>query len=83
MRISRGEVGGGISTIVIVLIALYFGVEPSVFLNLSADFELLVSCTEPRLDLSQKAGWRNLILVSCRIRKTMACSTRKEGQTGG
>ena len=37
MRISRAKVGGGIGTIVIVLIALYFGIDPSVFLDLSTD----------------------------------------------
>jgi len=37
MRISRGKVGGGIGTIVVLLIALYFGIDPSVLLNLSTD----------------------------------------------
>ncbi|UCD34747.1 MAG: neutral zinc metallopeptidase [Nitrospiraceae bacterium] len=33
MRISRGMAGGGIGTIVLVLAALYFGIDPSVFLT--------------------------------------------------
>lgn len=33
VRVSRGLVGGGIGTIVLVLISLYFGVDPSIFLN--------------------------------------------------
>ena len=33
VRVSRGLVGGGIGTIILVLISLYFGVDPSVFLN--------------------------------------------------
>jgi len=32
-HVSRGVAGGGIGTIVLVLVALYFGVDPSVFLN--------------------------------------------------
>jgi predicted metalloprotease len=35
MRISRGKVGGGIGTIVLVLVALYFGIDPSELMNLS------------------------------------------------
>jgi len=33
VRVSRGLVGGGIGTIILVLISLYFGVDPSIFLN--------------------------------------------------
>jgi predicted metalloprotease len=33
MKVSRGFVGGGIGTILLVLVALYFGVDPSVILN--------------------------------------------------
>jgi len=33
VRVSRGMLGGGIGTVVLVLIALYFGVDPSVILN--------------------------------------------------
>jgi len=33
VRVSRGMLGGGIGTIILVLIALYFGVDPSMFLN--------------------------------------------------
>ena len=33
MTVSRGFVGGGIGTILLVLVALYFGVDPSVILN--------------------------------------------------
>jgi len=33
MRVSRGVIGGGIGTAVLVLIALYFGIDPSVILN--------------------------------------------------
>jgi predicted metalloprotease len=33
VRVSRGVVGGGIGTIILVLVALYFGVDPSMLLN--------------------------------------------------
>ena len=33
MRVSRGVMGGGIGTVILVLAALYFGVDPSVILN--------------------------------------------------
>ncbi len=33
MTVSRGFVGGGIGTILLVLVALYFGVDPSILLN--------------------------------------------------
>ena len=33
MTVSRGMMGGGIGTILLVLVALYFGVDPSVILN--------------------------------------------------
>ena len=33
MRVSRGLMGGGIGTVILVLAALYFGVDPSVILN--------------------------------------------------
>jgi hypothetical protein len=34
MPVSRGLVGGGIGTIILVLVALYFGVDPSLILNM-------------------------------------------------
>jgi hypothetical protein len=34
MPVSRGLVGGGIGTVILVLIALYFGVDPSLILNM-------------------------------------------------
>ncbi len=37
MRVSRGKLGGGIGTIVLVLVAMYFGVDPSMLLNLSTE----------------------------------------------
>ena len=33
VRVSRGMMGGGIGTIILVLVALYFGVDPSILLN--------------------------------------------------
>jgi predicted metalloprotease len=33
VRVSRGLMGGGIGTVILVLIALYFGVDPSMILN--------------------------------------------------
>lgn len=33
MRVSRGKIGGGIGTLILVLVALYFGVDPSIILD--------------------------------------------------
>jgi len=33
VRVSRGMMGGGIGTVILVLVALYFGVDPSILLN--------------------------------------------------
>jgi uncharacterized protein len=33
MRISRGKVGGGIGTIILILVGMYFGPDPSVLMN--------------------------------------------------
>src|SRR5512141_2198038 len=35
LRVSTGVVGGGLGTIVLVLVALYFGVDPSTILNMA------------------------------------------------
>jgi len=40
IRVSRGKVGGGIGTIILVLIALYFGVDPSMFLQQETNQEI-------------------------------------------
>lgn len=32
-RVSRGMMGGGIGTVILVIAALYFGIDPSVLLN--------------------------------------------------
>jgi len=42
IRVSRGVMGGGIGTIIIVLIALYFGVDPSMLLNQETSQEVNV-----------------------------------------
>ena len=33
MPVSRGMMGGGIGTVILVLVALYFGIDPSVILQ--------------------------------------------------
>ena len=33
MRVSRGMMGGGVGTVILVLVALYFGVDPTVLIN--------------------------------------------------
>jgi uncharacterized protein len=37
MPVSRGMVGGGIGTVILVLVALYFGIDPSVILQSASD----------------------------------------------
>jgi len=36
MRVSRGVLGGGIGSIILVLVALYFGIDPTILLNQGA-----------------------------------------------
>lgn len=40
VRVSRAKMGGGIGTIILVLVALYFGVDPSMFLQQEAPREM-------------------------------------------
>jgi hypothetical protein len=42
VRVTRGLMGGGIGTIIIVLVALYFGVDPSIILNQGTTQEVTV-----------------------------------------
>jgi hypothetical protein len=42
VRVSRGMLGGGIGTIILVLIALYFGIDPSMILNQGTTQEVSV-----------------------------------------
>jgi predicted metalloprotease len=42
VRVSRGLVGGGIGTIILVIVSLYFGVDPSIFLNQQTTQEVSV-----------------------------------------
>jgi len=40
VRVSRGMMGGGIGTVILVLVALYFGVDPSILLNQGTNQEV-------------------------------------------
>ena len=42
VRVSRGMMGGGIGTVILVLVALYFGVDPSIILNQGTTQEVTV-----------------------------------------
>ena len=64
VRVSRGLVGGGIGTVILVLISLYFGVDPSVFLNQQTTQEVGVPPGQwPGEDCLRKTRWPNLCLL--------------------
>lgn len=54
-RISRGAVGGGIGTVVLVLIAMFFGIDPSAILESSPQSNI----SDEPIPQSQQAGGRD------------------------
>jgi uncharacterized protein len=63
MRVGRGVVGGGIGTVALVLVAMYFGVDPSVVLQLAGGGGETVT-QEPYTESAQEAELRELVAVT-------------------
>ncbi len=63
MRVGRGVVGGGIGTVAIVLIAMYFGVDPSAVLQIAGGGGGTVT-EEPFTESEQEARLRQIAAVT-------------------
>lgn len=53
IRIFRGKVGGGLGTIILVLVAMYFGINPSLLMNLST------GTGDPQVQTTQRPAAKN------------------------
>jgi len=63
-RVGRGVVGGGIGTVVLVLLAMYFGVDPSVVMQGVGGQDVSTSTTEPYVESEMEAEWRQQVAVT-------------------
>jgi predicted metalloprotease len=65
IRVSRGMLGGGIGTIILVLIALYFGVDPSMLLEQGTTQEVSVpsGSAERSAEENQMADFVSVVLA--------------------
>ncbi len=60
----RGLVGGGIGTVALVLLAMYFGVDPSVVLQGVDTTQVGPATGEPYAESSMEAEWREQVAVA-------------------
>ncbi len=60
MRVRRGLVGGGIGTVALVLLAMYFGVDPSVVMQGVGTTQVE---QEPYVESATEAEWRGQVAV--------------------
>jgi len=63
MRVGRGLVGGGIGTVALVLLAIYFGVDPSVVLQGVGTTQVRPPPDGPYVESPMEAEWREQIAV--------------------
>jgi predicted metalloprotease len=63
MRVGRGVIGGGIGTVALVLLAMYFGVDPSVVLQGAGNVQTGPATQEPYTESAAEAGWREQVAV--------------------
>ncbi len=64
-RVGRGVVGGGIGTVALVLLAMYFGVDPSVVIQGLGGSDAPGSTTsEPYAESAMEAEWRQQVAVT-------------------
>ncbi len=63
MRAGRGVIGGGIGTVVLVLLAMYFGVDPSVVLQGAGSGRVDQVREEPYAESATEAEWREQVAV--------------------
>ena len=63
-RVSRGMVGGGIGTVVLALIAMYFGVDPAVVMQGVGGQDASTTTTGPYAESEMEAEWRQQVAVT-------------------
>jgi predicted metalloprotease len=63
-RVGRGVVGGGIGTVVLVLLAMYFGVDPSVVMQGVGTTPVEQPAGEPYVESDRDAEWRQQVAVT-------------------
>ena len=63
-RVTRGVVGGGIGTVVLVLLAMYFGVDPSVVMQGVGGQDAATTTTGPYAESEMEAQWRQQVAVT-------------------
>ncbi len=64
MRVGRGIVGGGIGTVALVLLAMYFGVDPSVVMQGVGTSSVGPTTNEPYAESAMEAQWREQVAVT-------------------
>jgi len=60
LRVGRGAVGGGIGAIALALVAMYFGVDPSVVMQLAGGGDGTTTTEVPFEESAQEAEWRQI-----------------------
>jgi predicted metalloprotease len=63
-RVGRGVVGGGIGTVVLVLVAMYFGVDPSVVMQGVGGQDVATTTTGPYAESEMEGEWRQQVAVT-------------------
>ncbi len=63
-RVGRGVVGGGLGTVALVLLAMYFGIDPSVVLQGVSGGPAGPATNEPHTESEMEATWREQVAVT-------------------
>ncbi len=63
-RVGRGVVGGGLGTVALVLLAMYFGIDPSVVLQGVSGGPAGPATNEPHTESEMEAEWREQLAVT-------------------
>ncbi|HEY7740769.1 MAG TPA: neutral zinc metallopeptidase [Steroidobacteraceae bacterium] len=63
MRVGRGVIGGGIGTVALVLLAMYFGIDPSVVMQGVGTTQVEQAGEEPYVESATEAEWREQVAV--------------------
>ena len=63
MRVRRGLVGGGLGTVALVLLAMYFGVDPSIVMQGVGTTQVEQAGDEPYVESATEAEWRQQVAV--------------------
>ena len=61
VRVSRGMVGGGLGTIVLALVAMYFGLDPSILINQTQSPGVHPRRRSPGPPHPKKIAWLNCL----------------------